>query len=175
MLRLLRNSNTQIYEWFASPVVYVDDGFSERIRPLLDDCFSPKTGVYHYLHQYDLKMGQARKLEEPKVKHYLYSLQHIAAARWILEKQLPVRLDYREVTDIYPEQIRALAREILTRKTTRHDQPFMQRHAALEDWLQAERDRIQQLAGRLPGQRNSGWEQLDRFFLSELARLEEKK
>lgn len=172
LLRLLQNSNTQIYEWFASPVVYVDDGFSSRIRPLLDACFSAKTGVFHYLHQYDLKMGQAKKAEEPKVKHYLYSLQHIAAARWILEKETPVPLRFRDMMAGYPEQIQMLAREILLLKTMRHDQPFMERNADLEDWLQAERDRIQQQAGRLSAKTDRSWDSLNRFFLSELARLE---
>ena len=37
LLKLLHNANSQIYEWFISPVVYVDDGLSERIRPLLEE------------------------------------------------------------------------------------------------------------------------------------------
>ena len=45
LLQLLHSANTQIYEWFSSSVVYVDDGFSQRIRPLMDRFFSVKAGM----------------------------------------------------------------------------------------------------------------------------------
>lgn len=168
-LQLLHSANSQIYEWFASPVVYVDEGFSQRFRPLLDAYYSVKTSVYHYLHQADMKMKQQQRAEDTKVKHYLYRFQHLAAAKWILAHRAPVPVSYRELVKWLPEEARSRALEMLELKKSRklipHD-PWM------DAWLQEERDRIHQEMEKMPREPDKGWEQLDRFFLAELARLE---
>lgn len=168
LLKLLHNSNSQIYEWFRSPVVYVDEGFSDRMEPVLAEYFSTKTAVFHYLHQAHLKMEKLLKDSEPKVKHYLYSLQHLASARWILDRGEPVPLDYSGVTALLPEGIRQQAQDILTRKITRPDQPRMARDPGLDAWLKEEHSRIRQAVVQLPREPEKDWDMLDRFFLSQL-------
>ena len=108
LLTLLHGTNSQIYEWFASPLVYVDDGLSERIRPLLEEYFAVKTAAKHYLHQADMKMKQALRVEQPKVKHYLYTMQHLAAARWILQRQEFPPISFERLVPMLPEIIRRL-------------------------------------------------------------------
>ena len=117
-LQLLHNANSQIYEWFGSPVVYVDDGFSKRFRPLLDAYFSTKTAVMHYLHQADRKRKQQDRAEQTKVKHYLYGFQHLSSARWILDHQAPPPVDYRKLIGMLPEDARVRALEMLELKKT---------------------------------------------------------
>ena len=171
LLQLLHNANTQVYEWFHSPVVYVNDGFSERIRPVLDACFSAKTAVYHYVHQAELKMKQALRAESPKVKHYLYVLQHYGAARWVLEYWEAAPVSYSAVTEMLPEEYRQEAGKLLVQKITRRDQPLMPHDLQLEAWAEAEKKRIQQLLDAMPKAAEQDWEMLNRFFLSELERL----
>lgn len=170
-LRLLHNSNSQIYEWFASPVVYVDDGFSERFRPVLDGYFSTKTAVNHYLHQADLKGKKRQKTESPKVKHYLYSLQHTAAAQWVLQHRSPVPVSFRTLMEFVPQEIQSKADAFLLQKTTCPDQPFTVCCPETEVWLRQERDRIGAEVEALPREPEKDWEMLDRFFLSELERM----
>ncbi|MBQ6719456.1 MAG: nucleotidyltransferase domain-containing protein [Oscillospiraceae bacterium] len=169
-LRLLHNSNSQIYEWFASPVVYIDDGFSKRFRPILDACFSIKTTVNHYLHQADLKGKKRRKTEMPKVKHYLYSLQHIAAAKWVLQHHAPVPISFRILIEYLPESIREYAEVLLKQKTTQTDAPFTTCISELEDWLLQERNRISGELESHPMETEKNWDLLNQFFLSELQR-----
>lgn len=172
-LRLLHSSNTQIYEWFASPVVYLDEGFSQRFRPVLKEYFSVKTGVYHYLHQSEMKTKQRLRAEAPKVKHYLYSLQHTASALWVLEQQAPAVISYHKIVELLPEDLRREAQAMLLRKITRRDQPFMEISQALEDRLLEEKERITLQLKQMPQEPEKSWDMLDRFFLEELARLEE--
>ena len=167
-LRLLHNSNSQIYEWFRSPVVYVDDGFSERFKPALDVCFSAKTTVNHYLHQADLKGKKRQKTELPKVKHYLYSLQHIAAAQCVLQHHAPVPVSFRTLMEFLPVSIREYCETLLKQKTTRPDAPFTPCIPELEDWLLRERDRISIEIEHLPAEAEKDWDLLNQFFLSEL-------
>lgn len=169
-LRLLHNSNSQIYEWFSSPVVYVDDGFSERFKPALDSCFSAKTTVNHYLHQADLKGKKRQKTELPKVKHYLYSLQHIAAAQCVLQHHAPVPVSFQMLAEYLPPSIREYAGMLLTQKTTQPDAPFTACIPELEDWLLQEQDRICREIAYLPVEAEKDWDILNRFFLSELKR-----
>jgi len=170
-LRLLYNSNRQIYEWFASPVAYVDDGFSERFRPLLDGYFSTRTTVFHYLHQADLKGKKRSKSEVPRVKYYLYSLQHIAAAQWVMDHQAPVIVSFQKLMEHLPEEVRCQAQRLLAQKTTRPQEPFTPCIPELETWLRQEQDRIAMEAKQLAEGAEKDWASLNRFFLAELARL----
>lgn len=169
-LRLLNTANSQIYEWFASPVVYVDEGFSQRIRPLLDAYFSTRSAVYHYLSQAERKMRKTQNAEEAKVKYYLYALQHLAAARWILQHEKSVSLDFRGLMPVLPEEIRQEALVLLQRKITRPDQPRIDHILWLEEWLWQEYDRILQIVKTFGPEPDRPWEPLDRFFLEELER-----
>ena len=168
MLRLLYSSNSQIYEWFASPVVYVDDGFSQRIKPLLEACFSTKTAVHHYLHQEAMKMKQ-QKAELTKVKHYLYRFQHVAAATWILAHQAPPPVGFMKLMECLPEEAGRRALELLQLKTER--QLLIPHDPWLDTWLQEERDRIGGQAKQLPKDPERDWEMLNSFFLAELERI----
>ena len=170
-LRLLHNANSQIYEWFTSPVVYVDRGFSLRIDPVLNAYFSTGTAVYHYLHQADLKMKKAEKAEQPKVKQYLYALQHLGTARWVLEHRAPLPISFDLAVRQLPEELRQAAQVLLEQKKTRPQEPLLEHSAFLESRLQEERDRIQAELQQLPKEPEKGWEELNRFFLSELKRI----
>ena len=50
-LKLFRKSNPPLLEWLRSPIVYRDvAGLAESLRNLIPAFFSPKNGMYHYLH-----------------------------------------------------------------------------------------------------------------------------
>ena len=170
-LRLLHNANSQIYEWFTSPVVYVDRGFSLRIDPVLNVYFSTGTAVYHYLHQADLKMKKAEKAEQPKVKQYLYALQHLGTARWVLGHHAPMPISFDLAVRQLPEELRQTAQVLLEQKKTRPQEPLLEHSAFPESRLQEERNRIQAELQQLPKEPEKGWEELNRFFLSELKRI----
>lgn len=167
LLKLLRGSNTQIYEWFASPIVYVDDGFSQRIRPLLEDCFCRKTACLHYLHQADLKNKKLLHTPRHKIKHYMYILQHLGCVNWVLTHGAPPPLDYRQITATLPEELAGDARELLRRKLAA--ETFTEPDPALDKRIREERSRLMDKAQTLPRKEAVAWEILDRFFLSELA------
>lgn len=169
-LQLLYSSNSQIYEWFHSPIVYVDDGFSKRICPVLDASFSKKTVVYHYLHQSELKKKKQMRAEETKVKHYLYRLQYLSAARWVLDFGLPIPVSFRKLMARLPEHIQQEAQALLLRKTTQPHLPMIPQIPHLDAWLEKETDDIQQELSRMPKEEEKSWERLDSFFLEELER-----
>ena len=48
-LRLLRASNPTLFEWFSSPIVYRDTEFADEFRSVMQEYFSSKRGLSHYL------------------------------------------------------------------------------------------------------------------------------
>lgn len=85
-LKLFRRSNSGIFEWLNSPIVYKkEETFFNALNALGEEYLSPKTAINHYL-------GLARNtyqsdLQSPrvKIKKLLYVLRAVLAAAWIAE------------------------------------------------------------------------------------------
>lgn len=48
-LQLLHKSNPTLFEWFSSPIVYLETDFANHFRQIMNTYFSSKRGLYHYL------------------------------------------------------------------------------------------------------------------------------
>ena len=48
-LRLLYKSNSTLFEWFSSPIVYMESDFADLFRRVMNDYFSSKRSLYHYI------------------------------------------------------------------------------------------------------------------------------
>ena len=48
-LRLLYRSNPTLFEWFSSPIVYVETEFAKQFREIMIGYFSTKKSLYHYI------------------------------------------------------------------------------------------------------------------------------
>ena len=48
-LRLLYKSNPTLFEWFSSPIVYIETPFANDFRNIMQDYFSKKKTLYHYI------------------------------------------------------------------------------------------------------------------------------
>ena len=48
-LKLLHKSNPTVFEWFSSPIVYQTTAFAEAFKPVMQNYFSSKSGLWHYL------------------------------------------------------------------------------------------------------------------------------
>ena len=169
LLQLLQKSNSQIYEWFLSPVVYLDDGFSQRIRPVLDAFFSRKTAVYHYQHQAMLKIKKQKKSgDRIKVKHYLYAVQHLASVSWIMTRGTPVPVSIRQLMPELTPEIRQQLEDLMAKKA---QQVWMDPVPLLDAWQDQQDEAITRALKEMPGDPEKSWEMLDMFFLQELDRL----
>ena len=83
-LALFRKSNPPLLEWLHSPIVYKEDRrFTERLRALLPDYYSPRACMYHYLHMAGGNMREYLKGERVWTKKYFYVLRPLLACKWI--------------------------------------------------------------------------------------------
>ena len=49
-LRLFHKSNPTLFEWFSSPIVYMETPFADTFRTMMGNYFSTKRSLYHYIH-----------------------------------------------------------------------------------------------------------------------------
>ena len=83
-LSLLLKSNPGLCEWLDSPLVYRDrHGVATALRTLLDDGYSPRAGVYHYLSMARHTVKKRFSGPQARPKDYFYVLRALLAAQWI--------------------------------------------------------------------------------------------
>lgn len=169
-LRLLYKGNPRIYEWFHSPIIYTDRDFARRFEPIMNQYFSEKNAVYHYLNM--AKHVKAKFLQEDavRVKKYLYGLHPLMAAQWVLDRHTPPPVVYRELMDaVLPESLRPDVEALIEQKVLHPEQKRMPRHPEIDRYIQTQLETITKQASALPEEAEPRWEDLNRFFLSELS------
>ena len=78
-LQLLHKSNPTLFEWFLSPIVYLETEFADRFRGIMNTYFSSKRGSYHYLIMAERNYREYLRGDTVKVKKYFYVLRPILA------------------------------------------------------------------------------------------------
>lgn len=169
MLQLLHGANPTLFEWAASPIVYRDTGFVDQLRPLLEQYFSPKKAVYHYLNMAESNYRHFLTGEMVRAKKYFYVLRPVLAARWAMEKGTPPPMLFRELVDAQLDP--ALVPEVEKLLDLKMHAPEIReipRVAAINDYLDESLVRIREKAAHMPPAGQTGWQPLDDFFLQML-------
>lgn len=97
-LRLFAKSNPPLLEWLSSPIVYLSrHEFSNALRALLVDYFSPVTSTYHYLHMAQGNYRDYLKGDTVWLKKYLYALRPVLAVRWIEQERGVVPMEFERL------------------------------------------------------------------------------
>ncbi|SHL59568.1 hypothetical protein SAMN05444266_104113 [Chitinophaga jiangningensis] len=87
-LQLFLKSNSPLYEWLQSPIIYREDtGFAAELRGLMNEYYSHRSGCHHYFSMARNTFEQSLQSPEVKLKKYFYALRPLLAGLWILDKQ----------------------------------------------------------------------------------------
>ena len=118
-LALFRKSNPPLLEWLHSPIVYKEEvRFTERLRALLPDYYSPRACMYHYLHMAGGNLREYLKGERVWTKKYFYVLRPLLACKWIEAGRGTVPMAFPVLVEAMVEDpaLRAAIGELLERK-----------------------------------------------------------
>lgn len=113
-LRLLYRSNPTLFEWFSSPIVYMETEFADRLREIMNDYFSTKKSLYHYISMAEKNYREYLQEEMVKAKKYFYVLRPVLACRWVIDRKTPPPMLFSELVSaelpdyLYPEVERLL-------------------------------------------------------------------
>ena len=164
-LVLLRKSNPSLIEWLASPIVYIEDtDFMADFRSLASQCVSLQACMKHYLSMASANWQSYFGAENVLLKKYLYVLRPIYACRWIERYQTtpPVAFDDLLVGAGEPGEVAVALAELLQLKLVTSELGARPHMVPLDKFIVSELARIRELKVESP--RPIDYEVLDDFF-----------
>lgn len=172
-LRLLHSANPTLFEWMSSPVVYRKTQFADQFKPLMDICFSAKSGLYHYLSMAEGNYRAYLKGETVRAKKYLYVLRPVLACKWILRhRSAPPMLFTQLMESVLEEDMLPAVNRLLDLKMHAPEIKEIPRMEEINRYLDRSIDEVRSAVAALPEERKPSWEPLDKLFLQVLAEWE---
>jgi predicted nucleotidyltransferase len=136
-LKLFLKSNSPLYEWLQSPIIYKDDsGFAAELKKLIPAYYSLRAGGNHYLSMALNTVTNDLQGEKVKIKRYFYALRSALACKWITDKQEvpPMIFDKLRVL-IKDDAIQNSINELLKLKTISDEKTLIKPVPVLDEWL----------------------------------------
>lgn len=168
-LRLLRNSNPTLFEWFSSPIVYRETPFANEFREVMQRYFSSKRGLSHYLSMAGSNYREYLKGDMVKAKKYFYVLRPVLACRWILDKGTPPPMLFDELLEAELDPaLRPEVERLLDLKKNAPEIKMIPQIEPLNWYLDKSIEEVKSRIVQLPEDTWHDWEELDQLFLSQL-------
>ena len=169
-LQLLHSSNPTLFEWMSSPVVYRQTDFIDQLRPIMDQYFSCKSGLYHYLSMAEGNYREYLKGETVRAKKYFYVLRPVLACKWILRTHTKPPMLFRELVDAeLDEALKPAVERLLDLKMNAPEIKEIPRVSELNDYLDRAIGELKVEIAAYPAEHRASWEPLNKFFLKTLS------
>lgn len=168
-LRLLYKSNPTLFEWFSSPIVYMETEFADRFRNLMANYFSNKRSLYHYINMAEGNYREYLKRDMVRAKKYFYVLRPVLACRWILEKGTHPPMLFSELMDAQlPERLRSDVSMLLELKMNSPEIREIPRIEKLNEYMDSSIDEIKNILQSMEETKAPDWQEINDLFLREL-------
>lgn len=170
-LRLLYKSNPTLFEWFSSPIVYMETEFANEFRKMMNIYFSSKKSLYHYISMAERNYREYLKGEMVRAKKYFYVLRPILVCKWILEKGTPPPMLFKELMDAeLPQELKKEVDELLDLKMKSPEIKQIPRMDKINQYLDKSIEEVKEIVISLKETADSDWKKLNEIFLKELER-----
>lgn len=117
VLRLMAKSNTTVFEWLQSPVVYQEDAvFSESLWKLCQHYYSPKSNAFHYLGIAKGALDGVLDDGSIKIKKLFYVLRPLLAAQWCVERNSIAPMNIKDLKAGLPADLWEMVSELILKK-----------------------------------------------------------
>ena len=167
-LRLLYRSNPTLFEWFSSPIVYMETEFADQFREIMTDYFSTKKSLYHYISMAEGNYREFLKGEMVKAKKYFYVLRPVLACRWVLDHNTPPPMLFSELADAeLPDALRPKVEQLLDLKMNSPEVKEIPRIDAINMYLDESVAEIKSRVADIKDSNNE-WNTLNELFLNAL-------
>lgn len=164
-LQLLYKSNPTVFEWCASPIVYMERAEFAWLKELLPQYFSVKRSLFHYWHMANTNYREYLKGDEVRVKKYFYILRPLLAAKWILDKKIAPPMLFDDLVEAELEdEIRPELNRLLEMKKTLPEMGMAPKIQVMNDYIDRMMPEIKATAEKL-GESATEWEGLNELFL----------
>lgn len=168
-LRLLYKSNPTLFEWFSSPIIYVETEFADQFRKIMSSYFSSKRSLYHYISMAEGNYREYLKRDMVRAKKYFYVLRPVLACRWILEKGTPPPMLFSELMEaLLPERLRSDVNMLLELKMNSPEIREIPRVDTINEYLDSSIEEIKNIVKPMEESKAPDWQELNDLFLGEL-------
>ncbi|MBD1384321.1 nucleotidyltransferase domain-containing protein [Mucilaginibacter rigui] len=154
-LKLFLKSNSALYEWLQSPIVYHGDSlFADDLRKLMSKYFSLRSGANHYLSMAHNTLRDDLQTEQVKLKRYFYALRPALACLWIVEKQSVPSMEFEHLRVMITEnEVQNSIDELLERKKIADEKAMITPVPLLNQWLSSTLDYCKERIPELPSEK----------------------
>jgi uncharacterized protein len=140
-LSLFKGSNSAIYEWIQSPIVYHNDGdLPRKLLELANSYYSPRAGIHHYLSMASNCYRDDLQTDAIKLKKYFYGLRSILAAKSIVKDRTLPPMAFSKLLDLISDRDDVLSEiyRLLAIKETATEAMTIAPSPLLNDFIRAE-------------------------------------
>lgn len=170
-LRLLHKSNPTLFEWFSSPILYMETDFADQFRKIMNRYFSTKRSLFHYISMAEGNNREYLRRDMVKAKKYFYVLRPILACRWILERGTPPPMLFSELVQAeLPENLVETVGRLLDLKMNSPEIQEIPRIDSINAYLDKSIIEIKHILQSMQNEKAADWQELDQMFLRELAK-----
>lgn len=174
-LHLIHKSNSTVFEWSNSPVVYRTTREWEMVAWAAKPYFSVKSALYHYYGTAKSTCCQFLQEEQVKYKKYFYALRPLLSCRYIEEHRCPPPVCFDELMKVdMPGELRKGIEELLEKKKQTKEKEENPQIPVIRDFIVQELERQKNSIEHLEDDRNPDWEGLNQVFF-QLIGLDENR
>jgi len=169
-LQLFLKSNSPLYEWLQSPIIYKEDSaFAAHLRSLMNTYYSPRSGCHHYLSMAYNTVHNDLRHPEVRLKKYFYALRPALACGWILAKGTVPPMEFGILrTQVADAGWNAAVDHLLRQKVQADEKAVIPPVPLLQDWLEATLARYKEQVESLPAVKHDT-QRLDELFRNYVA------
>ena len=178
-LRQYHRSNSTLFEWSNSPVVYRTTEEWKQIHQEASPYFSVKASMYHYYGTAKSNFMEFLQGDTVKYKKYFYVIRPVLACLWIEEHACPPPVLFSELMeavlgdqgqkDEYRKVHQAVER-ILEIKALTPESGAGARIEVLNCFIEEQLEHSKKLLDTMKDDRTDSWETLDRLFLEHVCK-----
>jgi uncharacterized protein len=165
-LKLFKGSNSAIYEWIQSPIVYRSHGnLPAELLNLANSYYAARAGIHHYLNMTTNCDREHLQTDTVKLKKYFYALRPILAAKWIVEHRTFPPIVFDKLLPLISDRldISTEINRLLTIKATANEATTIPASPILNDFIRSEIDNCEAAVKLIP-KHEVDTSALDRLF-----------
>jgi uncharacterized protein len=152
-LKLFKGSNSAIYEWLQSPIVYQSHGnLPAELLNLANSYYAARAGIHHYLNMTTSCDREYLQADTVKLKKYFYALRPILAAKWIAEYRTFPPMVFDKLLPLISDRADVLAEidRLLAIKATANESTTIAASPILNDFIRSEIDNCESAVKLIP-------------------------
>lgn len=154
----------------SSPVVYRQTEFIDQLRPIMDNYFSCKSGLYHYLSMAEGNYRDYLKGDMVRAKKYFYVLRPILACKWILRTHTKPPMLFSELADAeLDEALKPAVDRLLDLKMNAPEIKEIPRVDEVNAYLDRTIEELKTEISAFPAEHRADWAPLNELFLKTIS------